>query len=140
MILAIDFDGTICIDKYPAIGAPVPYAIDTIQTLHQQGHYIIINTSRDGIRLLEAINWLLAHEIPFDRVNDNHPEVTAKYGSNARKIFADIYIEDRIIDGFPGWLQVYEKIKSQSHSKSRLDRILDNMIKLNNAMAKVAGL
>lgn len=31
----------------------------------------------------------------FDAVNDNLDEIKMRYGSNARKIFADIYIDDR---------------------------------------------
>lgn len=113
MILSIDFDGTLCRDEYPGIGCPQPYAVDTMQVLAFEGHYLIINTCREGDRLLEAINWLLEHNIPFHRVNDNHPEATKKYGSNARKVFADLYVDDRNIGGFGSWLIVYEEIRKQ---------------------------
>jgi len=113
MILAIDFDGTLCLDQYPGIGAPVPYAIDTMQTLAADGHYLIINTCREGDRLTEAVNWLLDNGIPFHRVNDNHPEATDKYGSNARKVFADLYIDDRNLGGLQSWLTIYEQISTK---------------------------
>ena len=85
MIIAIDFDGTLCIDKYPEIGVPAPYAVDTMQTLHKAGHYLIINTCREGRHLIDAINWLKEHDIPFNRVNDNHPDTAKNYEYNARK-------------------------------------------------------
>lgn len=111
MIIAIDFDGTISRGKYPAIDGLQPYAVDTINALYDAGHYIIINTCRSGEQLLEAINWMLHQGIRFHRVNDNNPDSTAKYGSNSRKIYAHLYIDDKNLGGFPGWLQSYEVIQ-----------------------------
>lgn len=65
MIIAVDFDGTISRGKYPAIDGEQPYAGDSLRELHAQGHKIIIWTCRTGDRLLDAINWLLEHQIPF---------------------------------------------------------------------------
>jgi len=113
MIIAVDFDGTLCVDRYPSIGVPMPYAIGVMQQLADDGHYLIIYTCRESGLLIEAINWLLAHNIPFNRVNDNHPKATAEYGSNARKIFADLYVDDRNIHGFPGWMEEYEAVKAK---------------------------
>lgn len=103
MIISIDFDGTIVEDHYPDIGKLMPGAKESVRRLHENGNLIIINTCRDGQLLLEAINFLLEHDIPFDRVNDNLPRNTREYESNSRKVFADIYIDDRNLGGFPGW-------------------------------------
>ena len=111
MIIAIDFDGTISRGKYPAIDGLQPYAVDTVNALYDAGHYIIINTCRSGEQLLDAINWMLDQGIRFNRVNDNHPDTPIIYGSNSRKIFAHVYIDDKNIGGFPGWLQAYEMIQ-----------------------------
>lgn len=111
MILAIDFDGTICRGKYPAIDGQQPYAAVTVNQLYDDGHYLIINTCRSGDQLTEAVNWMLQQGIKFHRVNDNHPEQTALYNNNSRKIYAHIYIDDKNLGGFPGWPQAYETIK-----------------------------
>lgn len=111
MIIAIDFDGTISRGKYPAIDGLQPYAADVINRLHQSGHYLIINSCRSGDQLLEAINWMLHQGIPFHRVNDNHPEQSAIYKNNSRKIYAHLYIDDKNLGGFPGWLQAEKEIK-----------------------------
>lgn len=111
MIIAIDFDGTISRGKYPAIDGLQPYAVDTVNALYDAGHYIIINTCRSGEQLLAAINWMLQQGIKFHRVNDNHPETPITYGSNSRKIYAHVYIDDKNLGGFPGWLQAYEMIQ-----------------------------
>ena len=111
MILAIDFDGTIVRGEYPAIDGLMPDARKYMCMLKNKGHYIIINTCRTGNELLEAINYLLQEGIPFDRVNDNHPDMIAQHGGNSRKIFADVYIDDRNVFGFPGWAYAFKAIE-----------------------------
>ena len=103
MIIAVDFDGTISRGEYPAIDGEQPYAGEALRTLHEQGHYIIIWTCRCGTHLLDAINWLVEHKIPFDRVNDHNPENVALYGEGGKKVYAHCYIDDKNIGGFPGW-------------------------------------
>lgn len=112
-ILAVDFDGTIVRSNYPTITGVVPYAKEALTTLHQRGCYIIINTCRGGDDLVSAINYLLEHQIPFDRVNDNHPENIAKFQNNSRKIFAHCYIDDRNLGGFNGWRNILDTINNQ---------------------------
>ena len=73
MIIAVDFDGTLCENRYPEIGYPMPRAIDSMRRLHEDGHYLILWTCRTGERLKDAINWLLERGIPIDRVNDHCP-------------------------------------------------------------------
>lgn len=104
MIIAVDFDGTLFRDAFPAVGEVMPGAVDAMRALHRAGHYIIIWTCRHGDRLLDAINALTAHGIPFDRVNDHNPDNVAKYGGESgKKVYAHIYIDDRNLGGFPGW-------------------------------------
>ncbi len=113
MIIAIDFDGTICRGKFPNIDGAMPYAVDTINTLYETGHYIIINTCRSGDQLLAAINWMLEQGIRFHRVNDNQPQNIALYNTNSRKIYAHVYVDDKNLGGFPGWLEAYQQITEQ---------------------------
>lgn len=116
MIIAIDFDGTISRGKYPAIDGLQPYAKETINALYDAGHYLIINTCRSGEALLEAINWMLSQGISFHRVNDNHPEQCQLYANNSRKIYAHLYIDDKNLGGFPGWLIAEQQIKQFEQS------------------------
>ena len=96
MILAVDFDGTIARSSFPDILGEQPYAGEVLRKLHERGHYIIIWTCRSGKNLLDAINWLLEHNIPFDRVNDHCPENIKRYGKGSGKIYANIYIDDKM--------------------------------------------
>ena len=117
MIISVDFDGTLHYGTYPAIGLADANAIGYMQRLADDGHYIITNTCRQGDLLIEAINWLLEQEIPFNRINDNCPANSAKYGTNARKIFADVYVDDRQVGGLPSWQKIYEYINSIKKQK-----------------------
>ena len=108
MTIAVDFDGTIVENQYPQIGELQSGAKDTLQRLHREGHKIIIWTCRSGEQLAEAVNFLLENEIPFDRVNDNLRENIEHYGGNSRKVFADVYIDDKnIFSGRWNWDHIY---------------------------------
>ena len=49
MTIAIDFDGTIVTHAYPAIGKPIPFAIETLKKLQQEDHHqLILWTCREG--------------------------------------------------------------------------------------------
>ena len=110
MIIAVDFDKTLHTGDWPDIGSPMPYAIDKMQQLCVDGHFLILWTCREGQLLIDAINWMLLHSIPFNLINENHPENTARYGSNSRKINADFYIDDKQVGGLPRWDEIYEEV------------------------------
>ena len=82
-IIAVDFDGTLCVDCYPGIGAPNRRLIRWLTGEKENGSRLILWTCRGR------------QGLAFDAVNDNLDEIKMRYGSNARKIFADIYIDDR---------------------------------------------
>jgi len=113
-ILAIDFDGTIVDDQFPAIGNMVPGAKETINELYAMGYEIIIWTSRTHIRLLEAIEWLAKNGIKYHRVNESSPVNLRMYGNkDSRKIFADMYIDDRGVNPLPTWPEIMETIRDR---------------------------
>lgn len=110
MIIAVDFDGTLHDGEFPNIGEPLEEAVNVMKNLHLNGHYLILWTCRCGDKLTEAINWLLDNDIPFDRVNEHEPSNLAKYESNARKVYAHVYIDDRQVGGLPHWKNIYKYI------------------------------
>lgn len=97
-IIAVDFDGTLCVDRFPEIGVPIIAAINWIKNVGKCNK-IILWTCRVNDRLSEAIDWCKGHGITFDAINDNLPENVAQYGTNPRKVFADLYIDDKSISG-----------------------------------------
>ena len=95
MVIAIDFDGTIVTHAYPAIGKPIPFAIETLKKLQQEDHHqLILWTCREGDLLQEAIDYCAARGLEFYAVNSNFPEETSDI-VRARKLEADLFIDDR---------------------------------------------
>lgn len=94
-IIAVDFDGTLCESKWPEIGAPKWNTIQTLIAAQAAGARLILWTNRVGARLREAIEWCRNRELEFDAVNENLPEVKAAFTTDCRKVYADIYLDDR---------------------------------------------
>lgn len=128
MIIAIDFDGTVVEHKFPEIGEPLPNAFTVMKELQENGHKLILWTFRDGEDLKKAVTLCKENGIRFYAVNHSKPnEDYDKYMS--RKIYADIYIDDRNLGGFPGWDAVRHmilgdgdhgvKLESKGDKKSR---------------------
>ncbi len=115
MIIAVDFDGTLHTGEWPAIGEPMPWAIAGMRRLKEDGHMLIVWSCREGYDLVDAVNWLLEHEIPFDRINDNLPKNIRKYDNNSRKISADLYIDDRQLGGLPSWKEIPDIVQSTKY-------------------------
>jgi hydroxymethylpyrimidine pyrophosphatase-like HAD family hydrolase len=133
MIIAVDFDGTIVEHKYPQIGAEIPFAIESLLSLQKEGHQLILWTYRTGELLDEAIEYCKSKGLEFYAINKNYPEEV--FDENiSRKIYADIYVDDRNIGGIPDWGQIYQMISNQEDtsiierkSKSSFSRFFDNL-------------
>lgn len=60
----------------------------------------ILWTNRVGEPLETAVKWCEEHGLRLDAVNDNLPESVEFFGTNTRKIYADEFIDDRMVQGF----------------------------------------
>lgn len=109
LIIAVDFDGTIVESTYPKIGKPMMFAFDTLKALKKDGHRLILWTYRSGDNLREAIDFCKKNGVEFYAVNKSFTEEKLDHNIS-RKIYADIYIDDRNIGGFIGWGKVYQLI------------------------------
>lgn len=98
MIIAVDFDGILCENKFPHIGPPNYRVITLIRQLIDKGHEVILWTSRADNELIKAVDWCDSYGLHFTAINKNAPSNKAKYASQypngTRKIYADIYIDD----------------------------------------------
>jgi hypothetical protein len=113
MIIAVDFDGTLHTGEFPAIGEPAQDVAEYMQKLHEDGHCLIIWTCRCDQKLIEAINWLIDKGIPFDRINDHCPEHAGQYPTNPRKVYADLYVDDKQVGPLPAWNDIYSYVSKQ---------------------------
>ena len=94
-IIAVDFDGTLCENKWPEIGMPNEELIEYLKKRQANGEKLILWTSRNEEQTKEAVEWCKKYGLIFDAVNDNLPEIMEAFGGNCRKIFANEYIDDR---------------------------------------------
>ncbi len=111
MLISVDYDGTICDHAFPEVGVPTEGAIETLKDLIADGHLLILNTCREDERrrsyLTEVVDFMKSHGVEFVSVNQNRPEDEFR-DKPGRKVYADVYIDDRNFGGFPGWAVVRE--------------------------------
>lgn len=96
-IYAIDFDGTLCESAFSEIGSPNLALIEHLKR-RKQGNKLILWTCRVGDRLQEAVEWCKKYGLEFDAVNENLPEMIEQWGGESRKVFADVYIDDKSVN------------------------------------------
>ena len=110
MIIAFDFDGTIVQHAYPKIGKEIPFAIDTLRRLQDEGERIVLWTVRSGKLLDEAVEFCRQRGLEFYAVNaEFEGEDAVKDGR--RKIAVDVYIDDRNLGGLPDWGVIYAVLR-----------------------------
>ena len=90
MIIAVDFDGTLQIGNEPNAAL-----IGKLKRAQANGDIVILWTCRDGKSLAEAMAFLHRAGFRPNYVNCNCPEGIRRMGRDSRKIFADVYIDDK---------------------------------------------
>lgn len=114
MIIAVDFDGTIVEHRYPDIGKERPFAIASLRKLQSEGHRLILWTAREGELLQEAIDFCARRGLEFFAVNSNYPDEEVDAAAiRARKLHADLFIDDRNVGGLPEWGAIYEMVHNR---------------------------
>lgn len=100
-VIAVDFDGTLCKEAYPAIGNPNMRLIKSLIGNRKNGDKLILWTCREGKLLEDAVNWCKTFGLEFDAVNENIPELVKKWGTDPRKIGCNMIIDDKAVK--PYW-------------------------------------
>lgn len=96
MIIAVDFDGTLHDgERYPDIGNPRKGLINALISMRSRGHKVILWSCREGRLLTDAVMFCNEHGLHFDAINDNLPMINEKYGNDSRKVYADVYIDNK---------------------------------------------
>jgi predicted amidohydrolase len=110
-IIAVDFDGTLCISEYPKIIEPRTEVIKELLKEQKAGAKIILWTCREGDLLQEAVDYCASKGLEFYAVNSNFPEENADI-IRARKLEAELFIDDRNLGGIPDWGVIYQMVMS----------------------------
>ena len=115
MNIAVDFDGTIVEDQYPAIGEEIPFALDTLKMLIADRHKVILWSCREGQLLEDAVAWCRERGVEFYAVNRDYPEEKKEWNNHfSRKLKVDMFIDDRNVGGLPDWGTMYKMIKEHT--------------------------
>lgn len=113
LVICVDFDGVLHrYDHYRGVDVfnrPVDGASEGMQYLHNQGHTLILWTTRPITEKLKA--WLAIHGIPIDYYNEN-PNRVATGQLDPRKPVADIYLDDRGITFEGDWPRIIHVIEN----------------------------
>jgi ribonucleotide monophosphatase NagD (HAD superfamily) len=99
MIIAVDFDGTLVEHRYPEIGVLKTGALEAMKAFKKDGHKIVIWTCRAGKEEMAVRQFLIQNDIPFDSINTPAPGTDL----GTRKIYADVYIDDKGIRFEDNW-------------------------------------
>ena len=103
MTVLIDLDGVICTEEKTferALAKPLPGAQDALKALADDGHTIVIYTSRSWSELKMTTAWLEEHKIPY-------------HGIHMGKPVAERIIDDRAV-AFNDWGQALQDLGSFS--------------------------
>lgn len=98
LVVAVDFDGTIVNDKFPEIGNIKTKTVELMKKLKEKGHLVIVWTCRSGHNLDDAVDFLNKNNILYDYINENPQDPYAIAGWQGRKVFCDIYLDDRAVN------------------------------------------
>lgn len=93
--IAIDFDGCLCANAYPDIGAPNWEIIVAAAAEQITGAGLILWTCREGELLENALEACARWGLHFDAVNDSLPSWKKFYGNETRKVGATEYWDDK---------------------------------------------
>lgn len=95
--IAIDFDGCLSTDAFPAIGEPNWPAINRAKAEQRDGAGLILWTCREDQLLLDAIAACEGWGLTFDAVNESLPDWIEAFGNRPRKVGASEYWDDKAV-------------------------------------------
>lgn len=96
-VIAVDFDGCLCDNAYPDIGAPNWQVIDAALKERADGAALILWTCREGDMLQQALDACKGWGLEFDAVNDSLPKWKETWKNDPRKIGATEYWDDKAV-------------------------------------------
>lgn len=103
-VIAIDFDGTLCVNRYPEIGPPKWRTIERALAEQAAGATLVLWTCREGELLQAAIDACTKWGLQFDEINANPKELIDQWGTDPRKLGAAEFWDDRAVPLTAVWL------------------------------------
>ena len=104
LVIAVDFDGTLCMTDFPKILQQTPKQkklLENLKKLKKKGHKLILWTCRGDNKkypaLTDAIKWCKKKGLTFNSINKNI-KGQKKISGFSPKVIADVYIDDKCIN------------------------------------------
>ena len=93
LVIAVDFDGTLCEHQFPDEGPPNTRLISALNYIKKRRDcHLILWTCREGEDLERAIEFCRIRDLVFDSINSDGGVTKWEPG---RKVMADIFIDDK---------------------------------------------
>lgn len=105
MQIIIDMDGTICSEERTysrCLAQPKKNAKETINSLYEQGHTIIIYSARTWVEYEMTVDWLKRYGIKYHQLIMGKP-------------VGDVWIDDRAFPFKDNWEDVGKFLEEKSH-------------------------
>lgn len=138
--VAVDFDGTLSRSTYPDVGPEIPGAaffLHALERLCDGKIGRILWTCREGDKLENALAWLDARGFGkswWHSINDQPPSLMERFGTNPRKVGADVLVDDRAMgwpkkgstqDHWAYWIRLLDHIRIR-HDEVEAWKTLNN--------------
>lgn len=134
--IAIDFDGCLCDNAYPAIGAPHWGVIARAKMEQEAGAGLILWTCREGQLLLEAVAACESWGLHFDAINESLLSWIAAFDNAPRKVGASEYWDDRAVP--MGGVQEVNQVIEAIGLPAVLEQCAEELAELTQAALKMA--
>ena len=134
--IAIDFDGCLCDNAYPAIGAPHWGVIARAKMEQEAGAGLILWTCREGQLLQEAVAACESWGLHFDAINESLPSWIAAFNNAPRKVGASEYWDDRAVP--MGGEQEVNQVIEAIGLPAVLEQCAEELAELTQAALKMA--
>ena len=122
-VVAVDVDGTLLeYDGWKGedhFGAVRAGARDALLAFRAAGAKVAINTCRGDTAKVKAA--LEKAELPFDYIHEN-PH--APPGTHASKMSADVYVDDRMVDGRQAWPDIQKEVLARLSREKKVAAVV----------------
>lgn len=134
--IAIDFDGCLCDNAYPAIGAPHWGIIARAKMEQEAGAGLILWTCREGQLLQEAVAACESWGLHFDAINESLPSWIAAFNNAPPQGGASEYWDDRAVP--MGGEQEVNQVIEAIGLPAVLEQCAEELAELTQAALKMA--
>lgn len=100
LIVAFDFDNTLCKSIYPSTGFANSEMVKLVRLLQKHNVYTILWTCRSDQDLEIVKEWCNSYNLNFDKYNEHSEIMKKKFDCASPKVYSDILIDDKVFNAY----------------------------------------